>query len=125
MNPELRTQVRATNRAGPSQIPWTAPCWTAGTRSTSRPAFLDHHLAEFEAGLLDHEGVKAIFDLHDHPHALASAKVQLDAAFNYLLGVQILYRLGDRGRTETRATARRGVGLVCLKKQSGDRAAVP
>ncbi len=45
-----------------------------------------------EAGLLDPTGVKALFDLHEHPDTSASTQVQLDAVINHLLGVQILHR---------------------------------
>ncbi|HEY9149679.1 MAG TPA: asparagine synthase (glutamine-hydrolyzing), partial [Gammaproteobacteria bacterium] len=45
-----------------------------------------------EAGLLDVEGVQALFDLHDAPDTTTSTQVQLDAVINHMLGVQILHR---------------------------------
>jgi len=45
------------------------------------------------AGVLDKEGVRAIFDLHDAEFTTASTKVQLDAIINHLIGIQILHSL--------------------------------
>ncbi|WP_440054502.1 asparagine synthase (glutamine-hydrolyzing) [Pseudoalteromonas sp. T1lg65] len=44
------------------------------------------------AGLLDHDAVLALFELHDSPEADDALKVQLDAVINHLLGVQILHQ---------------------------------
>ena len=43
------------------------------------------------AGLLDYDGVKALFDLHLSPDATASTQRQLDAIINHLIGVQVLH----------------------------------
>jgi asparagine synthase (glutamine-hydrolysing) len=43
------------------------------------------------AGLLDKEGVKAVFDLHEAEDTAVSTKVQLDAVINHLIGVQVLH----------------------------------
>lgn len=43
------------------------------------------------AGLLDREGVRALFALHEQPAAVAATQVRLDAIINHLLGVQILH----------------------------------
>ena len=43
------------------------------------------------AGLLDKEGVKALFTLHEDEDTSASTQVQLDAVINHMIGVQILH----------------------------------
>jgi len=43
------------------------------------------------AGLLRHAGVEALFKLHDTPGTTAATRNTLDAVFNHMLGVQILY----------------------------------
>jgi asparagine synthase (glutamine-hydrolysing) len=45
-----------------------------------------------EAGLLDKDGVAAIFDLHQAEDTSAATQTQLDAVINHMLGVQILHR---------------------------------
>ena len=45
-----------------------------------------------DAGLLSHEGVKALFDLHDDPKITAATQNKLDAVINHMLGVQILHK---------------------------------
>jgi asparagine synthase (glutamine-hydrolysing) len=45
-----------------------------------------------DAGVLDHDGVKALFALHEAPETGTATQVQLDASINHLLGVQILHR---------------------------------
>ncbi|MGM0477038.1 MAG: asparagine synthase (glutamine-hydrolyzing) [Pseudomonadota bacterium] len=44
-----------------------------------------------EAGLLDYDGVQALFELHQSPEATASTQRQLDALINHLIGVQVLH----------------------------------
>ena len=44
-----------------------------------------------QAGLLDKDGVKAIFDLHEAEDTAVASKVQLDAVINHLIGVQVLH----------------------------------
>ena len=44
------------------------------------------------AGILDADGVRAIFELHDTHGTTAATQVQLDAIINHMLGVQILHR---------------------------------
>ena len=44
------------------------------------------------AGLLDKQGVKALFDLHEAEDTSASTKVQLDAVVNHMIGIQVLHR---------------------------------
>jgi len=45
-----------------------------------------------QAGLLDKEGVRALFELHEDGQTPVSTQVQLDAVINHMLGVQILHR---------------------------------
>ena len=62
-----------------------------------------------DAGILDHAGVKALFELHEAPETATATQVQLDASINHLLGVQILHRhfiAGDIPR-QARETASR------------------
>lgn len=44
-----------------------------------------------QAGLLDVDGVRSLFELHERPDTPVSTQVQLDAVINHLLGVQILH----------------------------------
>ena len=44
-----------------------------------------------KAGLLDKDGVKAVFHLFESEESTASTKVQLDAVINHLIGIQILH----------------------------------
>ncbi len=44
------------------------------------------------AGLLDKQGVRAIFELHEAPATTASTKVQLDAVINHMIGIQVLHK---------------------------------
>ena len=46
-----------------------------------------------EAGLLDKEGVKELFERHEDPQTSDADRVQMDALINHLLGVQMLHRL--------------------------------
>ena len=43
------------------------------------------------AGLLDKDGVKALFELHEDESTEAATLVQLDAVINHLIGVQVLH----------------------------------
>jgi asparagine synthase (glutamine-hydrolysing) len=45
-----------------------------------------------EAGLLDAEGVSALFALHESSTTSAATQTQLDAVINHLIGVQVLHR---------------------------------
>ena len=54
----------------------------------------DKHLSDTaieSAGILDPAGVRAAFELHEHPDTSSATQVQLDAVINHLLGVQILH----------------------------------
>jgi asparagine synthase (glutamine-hydrolysing) len=43
------------------------------------------------AGLLDPDGVAALFKLHESPDTSSATQTQLDAVINHLIGVQILH----------------------------------
>ncbi len=43
------------------------------------------------AGLLDADGVREVFELHDAPGTTAATQVQLDAMINHMLSVQVLH----------------------------------
>jgi len=43
------------------------------------------------AGLLDPQGVEALFKLHESPDTSAATQTQLDAVINHLIGVQVLH----------------------------------
>jgi asparagine synthase (glutamine-hydrolysing) len=45
-----------------------------------------------DTGLLDIDGVRAVFALHDAPDTTPATRVQLDAVINHLIGVQILHQ---------------------------------
>jgi asparagine synthase (glutamine-hydrolysing) len=45
-----------------------------------------------QAGLLDHAAVNTLFALHESATTSAATRIQLDAVFNHLLGVQILHQ---------------------------------
>jgi asparagine synthase (glutamine-hydrolysing) len=44
-----------------------------------------------EAGLLDHAGVEAIFELHEAADTTPATQTQLDAVINHMIGVQALF----------------------------------
>jgi asparagine synthase (glutamine-hydrolysing) len=55
----------------------------------------DEHLSEKSierTGLLDPQGVRDVFEIHEDVGTTAATQVQLDAVVNHLLGVQILYQ---------------------------------
>jgi len=55
----------------------------------------DRHLSPAaieEAGLLSTRGVEALFALHDAPDTTPATRNTLDAVFNHMIGVQVLYR---------------------------------
>jgi asparagine synthase (glutamine-hydrolysing) len=61
-----------------------------------------------EAGLLDAEGVSALFALHESSTTSAATQTQLDAVINHLIGVQVLHR--QFITTDIPAQARRKAG---------------
>ena len=44
-----------------------------------------------DAGLLDKEGVRALFELHEADNTPTSTQVQLDAVINHMIGIQVLH----------------------------------
>jgi asparagine synthase (glutamine-hydrolysing) len=57
-------------------------------------ALADRYLSDqaiAEAGLLDPEGVRQLFELHESEDTPASTQVQLDAVINHMIGVQVLH----------------------------------
>jgi asparagine synthase (glutamine-hydrolysing) len=70
------------------------PAHTDPAKWAAVRALADEHLSETaieRAGLLDHDGVRAVFALHEAETTTAATQVQLDAIINHLLGVQILH----------------------------------
>jgi asparagine synthase (glutamine-hydrolysing) len=61
-----------------------------------------------EAGLLDAEGVSALFALHESSTTSAATQTQLDAVINHLIGVQVLHQ--QFITTDIPAQARRKAG---------------
>ena len=54
----------------------------------------DRHLSKQaieDAGLLSHEGVTALFEVHDADTTTAATRNTLDAVFNHMIGVQVLH----------------------------------
>jgi asparagine synthase (glutamine-hydrolysing) len=45
-----------------------------------------------QSGLLDKEGVRALFAVHENPETSAATQVQLDAVINHLMGVQVMHQ---------------------------------
>ena len=45
-----------------------------------------------DAGLLDPQGIKDLFSIHEAPDTSAATQVQLDAVINHMIGVQVLHR---------------------------------
>jgi asparagine synthase (glutamine-hydrolysing) len=43
-------------------------------------------------GLLDRDGVRRLFEIHENPDTGAATQVQLDAVINHMLGVQVLHQ---------------------------------
>jgi asparagine synthase (glutamine-hydrolysing) len=71
------------------------PAHTDEKKGAAMQRLADRHLSESrirEAGILDLEGVRALFDLHAAPNTSRATRVQLDAMINHLIGVQILHR---------------------------------
>jgi len=63
--------------------------WTAMQRLAAK--YLSDSAIE-TTGLLDANGVRDVFDLHDASGTTPATRVQLDAVINHMIGVQILHR---------------------------------
>ena len=44
-----------------------------------------------DAGLLDSQGVEALFAVHENPDTSTATQVQLDAVINHMLSVQMMH----------------------------------
>jgi asparagine synthase (glutamine-hydrolysing) len=70
------------------------PAHTDPKKWAAMKALADEHLSDArirDAGLLDAEGVRRLFELHEAEDTPVSTQVQLDAVINHLLSVQILH----------------------------------
>ncbi|KPK12174.1 MAG: asparagine synthase [Acidithiobacillales bacterium SG8_45] len=70
------------------------PAHTDEDKWTAMKALADEYLSDDAidaAGLLDSEGVKALFTLHEDKNTSASTQVQLDAVINHMIGVQVMH----------------------------------
>lgn len=70
------------------------PAHTDENKQRAMQTLADRYLSQSgiqATGLLDAEGVRAIFALHDAPDTTPATRVQLDAIINHLIGVQILH----------------------------------
>jgi asparagine synthase (glutamine-hydrolysing) len=70
------------------------PAHTDPKKWSAMKALADQYLSEEairEAGLLDSDGVKRLFELHEAQDTSVSTQVQLDAVINHLIGVQVLH----------------------------------
>jgi asparagine synthase (glutamine-hydrolysing) len=70
------------------------PAHTDPAKWAAMKALADRYLSDAavaSAGLLDPQGVRALFAMHEDPATSAATQVQLDAVINHLLGVQILH----------------------------------
>jgi asparagine synthase (glutamine-hydrolysing) len=70
------------------------PAHTDPRKWAAMKALADRHLNPESieaAGLLDAEGVKALFKLHESPDTSGATQTQLDAVINHMIGVQVLH----------------------------------
>ncbi len=70
------------------------PAHTDPKKWTAMKVLADKYLSDeaiAKAGVLDKEGVQAIFNLHEAESTTASTKVQLDAVINHMIGIQVLH----------------------------------
>jgi asparagine synthase (glutamine-hydrolysing) len=71
------------------------PAHTDPEKWAAMKALADRYLndeAIDQAGLLDKENVRKLFDLHEAEDTPVSTQVKLDAVINHMLGVQILHK---------------------------------
>ncbi|WP_024328674.1 asparagine synthase (glutamine-hydrolyzing) [Thioalkalivibrio sp. ALR17-21] len=77
------------------KFPFMAPpAHTDPTKWAAMKALADRYLSEekvAEAGLLDPEGVRQVFEIHESADTPAATQVQLDAVINHMIGVQVLH----------------------------------
>ena len=71
------------------------PAHTDKEKWNAMKALADEYLSDEaieKAGILDKNGVRKLFELHEDEQTPASTQVQLDAVINHILGVQILHQ---------------------------------
>jgi asparagine synthase (glutamine-hydrolysing) len=71
------------------------PAHTDPKKWAAMKALADEYLSDQaieEAGLLDAQGVRSLFALHEADTTPTATQVQLDAVINHMLGVQIMHR---------------------------------
>jgi asparagine synthase (glutamine-hydrolysing) len=71
------------------------PAHTDPKKWAAMKALADEYLSDDaidKAGLLDKDGVKTLFKLHEADDTPVSTQVQLDAVINHMLGIQILHQ---------------------------------
>ena len=71
------------------------PAHTDPKKWHAMKALADRFLSEeqvSDAGLLDPQGVKNLFALHENPDTSTATQVQLDAVINHMLSVQIMHQ---------------------------------
>ncbi len=70
------------------------PAHTDPKKWAAMKALADQYLSDEairEAGLLDPDGVRRLFELHEAEDTSVSTQVQLDAVINHMIGVQVLH----------------------------------
>jgi asparagine synthase (glutamine-hydrolysing) len=71
------------------------PAHTDAAKWAAMKRLADDYLGDSavnDAGLLDPQGIKDIFSIHEAPSTSAATQVQLDAIINHMIGVQVLHR---------------------------------
>jgi len=71
------------------------PAHTDPKKWAALKALADKYLSDEAidaAGILDKQGVKALFELHESEDTTASTQVKLDAVINHMIGIQILHQ---------------------------------
>jgi asparagine synthase (glutamine-hydrolysing) len=70
------------------------PAHTDPKKWAALKALADKYLSDEAidaAGILDKQGVRALFELHEAEDTSASTQVKLDAVINHMIGIQILH----------------------------------
>jgi asparagine synthase (glutamine-hydrolysing) len=83
------------------------PAHTDAKKQQAMQRLADRYLGDADiaaSGILDRDGVRAVFDLHGAADTTPATRVQLDAIINHLIGVQILHRQFVEADLPRRAT---------------------
>ncbi|MDT8383132.1 MAG: asparagine synthase (glutamine-hydrolyzing) [Gammaproteobacteria bacterium] len=93
------------------------PAHTDPKKWTAMRSLASRHLSPErlrETGLLDPQGVDALFRLHESPDTSAATQTQLDAVINHLIGVQVMHQhfIADDIPARARRTAKQLGWLV-------------